>query len=229
MPALPTTARASARPSSLPLGQAPARPTLRSPYRLGSRPTSSGMTPTPAASIRSSTAFSAKWRSYRASMSSTKSTARMASTVPERDLEALHPACFGWALGCCGWNREEAEDVLQTVYLKVFDGRARFDGHSSLKTWLFAVIWRTAAERRRRQWLFDLISALAAAALRAARAGSRVHRRRFRDWRAAPRCAAKAVRATARITASGFLSGCHDRGGCHGPRHFRRKRAHPLP
>ncbi len=92
-------------------------------------------------------------------MSSTKSTARMASTVPERDLEALHPACFGWALGCCGWNREEAEDVLQTVYLKVLDGRARFDGHSSLKTWLFAVIWRTAAERRRRQWLFDLISA----------------------------------------------------------------------
>lgn len=77
----------------------------------------------------------------------------------ERDLEALHPACFGWALGCCRWNRDEAEDVLQTVYLKVLDGRARFDGRSSAKTWLFAVIRRTAAERRRRQWLLDLIPA----------------------------------------------------------------------
>ncbi len=83
----------------------------------------------------------------------------MTSTALERDLEALHPACFGWALGCCGWNREEAEDVLQTVYLKVLDGRARFDGRSTFKTWLFAVIWRTAAERRRRQWLLDLIPA----------------------------------------------------------------------
>lgn len=77
----------------------------------------------------------------------------------ERDLEALHPACFGWALGCCRWNREEAEDVLQTVYLKVLDGRARFDARSSARTWLFAVIRRTAAERRRRRWLVDLLPA----------------------------------------------------------------------
>lgn len=73
------------------------------------------------------------------------------------ELEALHPACFGWALGCCRWNREEAEDVLQSSYLKVLDGRAAFEGRSSTKTWLFAVIRRTAAERRRRQWLFDLL------------------------------------------------------------------------
>ena len=43
--------------------------------------------------------------------------------------------------------------MLQTVYLKVLDGRARFDGRSSARTWLFAVIRRTAAERRRRQWM----------------------------------------------------------------------------
>jgi RNA polymerase sigma-70 factor (ECF subfamily) len=74
-------------------------------------------------------------------------------------LEELHPASYGWALGCCRWDRQEAEDVLQTAYLKVLDGRARFDGRSSFKTWLFAVIRRTAAEGRRRSWLRTLTGA----------------------------------------------------------------------
>lgn len=72
---------------------------------------------------------------------------------PAQRLEQLHPECFGWALACCRWDREEAEDVLQTAYLKVLDGRARFAERSSFKTWLFAVIHRTAAERRRGAWL----------------------------------------------------------------------------
>ncbi|HEV8580493.1 MAG TPA: RNA polymerase sigma factor [Thermoanaerobaculia bacterium] len=74
----------------------------------------------------------------------------------ERSLEALHPASFGWALGCCRWDREEAEEVLQTTYFKILDGRARFDERSSFKTWLFAVIRRTATERRRSRWLRSL-------------------------------------------------------------------------
>ena len=65
-------------------------------------------------------------------------------------LESCHRESFAWALNCCGRDRAEAEDVLQTVYLKVLDGRARFDGRSSFTTWLFAVIRRTAAEERRR-------------------------------------------------------------------------------
>lgn len=71
----------------------------------------------------------------------------------EGDLAELHPASFGWALGCCHGDRGEAEEVLQVAYLKVLDGRARFDGGSAFKTWLFAIIRRTAAERRRRGWL----------------------------------------------------------------------------
>ena len=71
----------------------------------------------------------------------------------ETELAELHSAGFGWALGCCNGNRGEAEEVMQVAYLKVLDGRARFDGGSSFKTWLFAVIRRTAAERRRRRWL----------------------------------------------------------------------------
>jgi RNA polymerase sigma-70 factor (ECF subfamily) len=71
----------------------------------------------------------------------------------EGELAELHSASFGWALGCCKGDRGEAEEVLQATYLKVLDGRARFDGRSSFKTWLFAVIRRTAAERRRRGWM----------------------------------------------------------------------------
>jgi RNA polymerase sigma factor (sigma-70 family) len=73
-----------------------------------------------------------------------------------REIEELHDRSFAWALACCGWRREEASDVLQTAYLKVLDGRARFDGRASFKTWLFAVIRNTAADRRRRSWLTTL-------------------------------------------------------------------------
>jgi RNA polymerase sigma-70 factor (ECF subfamily) len=71
----------------------------------------------------------------------------------EVELERLHPAGFAWALACCGWNREDALDVLQTSYLKLLDGRARFGGQSSFKTFLFGVIRLTASEERRRNAL----------------------------------------------------------------------------
>jgi RNA polymerase sigma-70 factor (ECF subfamily) len=69
----------------------------------------------------------------------------------ERELDHVHAAAFGWALACCAGNRATAEDVLQTTYLKVLDGRARFNGRSSFRTWLFGVVRRTAAEARRRE------------------------------------------------------------------------------
>lgn len=71
----------------------------------------------------------------------------------QRSLAEHHPASAGWALSCCRWDREEAEEVLQVTYLKILDGRARFGGRSSFRTWLFGVIRRTAAERRRVRWL----------------------------------------------------------------------------
>jgi RNA polymerase sigma-70 factor (ECF subfamily) len=69
------------------------------------------------------------------------------------ELEKHHSESYGWALSCCGRNSAEAENVLQTVYLKALEGKARFEGRSSFKTWLFAVIRRTAIDERRRQWL----------------------------------------------------------------------------
>ncbi|HKA36059.1 MAG TPA: RNA polymerase sigma factor [Thermoanaerobaculia bacterium] len=71
----------------------------------------------------------------------------------EAELERLHPAAFAWALACCGRDREDALDVLQTSYLKVLEGRASFAGRSSFKTFLFGVIRRTAQEARRRSLL----------------------------------------------------------------------------
>lgn len=69
----------------------------------------------------------------------------------EAELERLHARSFGWALSCCGWDREEAADILQASYLKVLDGRARFGQRSRFSTWLFGVIRRTAWEHRRRR------------------------------------------------------------------------------
>lgn len=69
----------------------------------------------------------------------------------EAVLEELHERSYGWALTCCRWDREEAADVLQSSYLKVLEGRARFGGRSKFSTWLFGVIRRTASEGRRRR------------------------------------------------------------------------------
>jgi len=43
------------------------------------------------------------------------------------------------------------------TYLKVLEGRARFDGQSSFQTWLFGVIRHTAADHRRRAVVRDLL------------------------------------------------------------------------
>lgn len=75
----------------------------------------------------------------------------MDPTELEAELERLHSDSFGWALACCGWNDSEAEDVLQTAYLRVVSGKARFGGRSAFKTWLFGVIRRTAQESQRRE------------------------------------------------------------------------------
>jgi RNA polymerase sigma-70 factor (ECF subfamily) len=63
---------------------------------------------------------------------------------------SLHDASFAWALQCCGRDSLVAEEVLQDAYLKILDGRARFAGRSSFKTWLLALIRNTALDECRR-------------------------------------------------------------------------------
>ena len=77
----------------------------------------------------------------------------MDSSELRAQLERYHRASYGWALSCCWRDSVEAEDVLQTVYLKILEGRARYNGQAPFKTWLFAVIRKTAADARRRNRL----------------------------------------------------------------------------
>lgn len=81
--------------------------------------------------------------------------AAAAPTDPDlRDaLARVHPQAFAWAVRCCRHDRAEAEDVLHDAYMKVLDGRARFEARSSFTTWLLGVVRRTAQEHRRRRWL----------------------------------------------------------------------------
>jgi RNA polymerase sigma-70 factor (ECF subfamily) len=73
----------------------------------------------------------------------------------ESDLEGLHAESWGWALSCCARDRDLAEDVLQTAYLRILSGRARFSGKSSFKTWVFGVIRMIARSEKRRAWLWN--------------------------------------------------------------------------
>jgi len=81
----------------------------------------------------------------------------------QRELAARHQDAYAWALNCCRRNRSDAEDVLQETYLKVLDGRARFDRRSTFTTWLFGVVRLTAAAQRRRRVMRAIFSARALA------------------------------------------------------------------
>ena len=73
------------------------------------------------------------------------------------ELERLHGSSFGWALSCCRCDRAEAEEILQTVYLKILEGKARYRGEANFKTWLFAVIRKTAISEHRKFLLRKLM------------------------------------------------------------------------
>ncbi len=72
-------------------------------------------------------------------------------------LKQHHDAAWAWAMACCERNRDAAHDVLHDVYVGVLQGRARFAGRSSFKTWLFGVIRLTALAARRRRFLLGLL------------------------------------------------------------------------
>jgi RNA polymerase sigma factor (sigma-70 family) len=72
-------------------------------------------------------------------------------------IQALHPQCYGWALACCDNRREDAEDVLQDVYVGALENGLRFNGTSTLKTWLFGVIRQKARASLRQERLREFL------------------------------------------------------------------------
>lgn len=65
-------------------------------------------------------------------------------------LAELHAGAYVWALSLTDRQPAVAEDVMQQTYLLLLEGRARYDGASSLKTWLYGVV-RNVARRHARQ------------------------------------------------------------------------------
>lgn len=66
--------------------------------------------------------------------------------ISRQALADLHDGAFGWALSLLAYDAQAAEDVMQQAYLALLEGKARYGGDSSLKTWLYAVI-RNMARR----------------------------------------------------------------------------------
>jgi RNA polymerase sigma factor (sigma-70 family) len=91
------------------------------------------------------------WRRNDQCMDSAQDTAALAA-----QLERCHAAAWAWAAACCGRDRDAAHDVLHDAYIKVLQGKARFSGRSSFKTWLFGVIRLTACAARRRRLVLGI-------------------------------------------------------------------------
>lgn len=68
-------------------------------------------------------------------------------------LASLHGDAWRWTLHLVQQDRSFAEDVLQTAYLSILDGKAKWHGKSSLKTWVFGVIRITARAMHRKRAL----------------------------------------------------------------------------
>lgn len=73
----------------------------------------------------------------------------------ETFLRQHHREAFLWARQCCGFDGELAKDVIQQVYLKVLEGKAKLKSEDHPKTWLFSVIRFTAMDelRAKGKWL----------------------------------------------------------------------------
>ena len=70
--------------------------------------------------------------------------------ITEQALAAIHDEVFCWALSRCRHDRMMAEDLVQQAYVELLSGRARFNGRSSLKTFVFSVVQNLASSRLRR-------------------------------------------------------------------------------
>lgn len=84
----------------------------------------------------------------------------MDSKELEQLLKVYHEDAFYWARQCCHYDSEEAKEVLQAVYLKIFEGKATYGGKSNFKTWLFSVIRYTSIDLFKNKSNFESLDKL---------------------------------------------------------------------
>jgi len=68
-----------------------------------------------------------------------------------------HAGLFRFALAIAGGDRHEAEEIVQSCYLEVLEGRADLNGANDPRAFLFGVARRVAASRRRRRSILGRI------------------------------------------------------------------------
>jgi len=59
---------------------------------------------------------------------------------------------YGWALGFTDrmlGTRHEAEDMVQTAFLRVWQGAGRWEPHAKFSTWLYRVLYNLCVDRLR--------------------------------------------------------------------------------
>ena len=66
------------------------------------------------------------------------------------DVFADYAGFVARALAHFGVPRSDVEDVCQEVFVVVHDKLADLDNHDRLRTWVYGIAWRTAANHRRR-------------------------------------------------------------------------------
>ena len=65
-------------------------------------------------------------------------------------LKLHHREAYLWARQCCSFDEELAKDVLQQVYLKILEGKAKLKEEEKAKTWIFSIIRYTAIDQLRK-------------------------------------------------------------------------------
>jgi RNA polymerase sigma-70 factor (ECF subfamily) len=79
-----------------------------------------------------------------------------------RLIRRFHGSLVGTASAVIG-SRAQAEEVVQDAWLAVFSGIGRFEGRSSLASWLFAIVLNRARTRAMRERRMVALPALAGA------------------------------------------------------------------
>lgn len=65
-------------------------------------------------------------------------------------VERYHPMAYSTVRGVMG-DREDVEDVLQDVFIKVYKGLAGFRGDAKLSTWIYQIARNEAINARRKK------------------------------------------------------------------------------